>query len=204
MITIIDFGVGNLGSIQNMLKKIGYKSVITSNIQEINNAQKLILPGVGKFDYAMQQLAERNFIDVLNKKVLLEKTPILGICLGVQIFTKGSEEGKLPGLGWFDAETLKFNFEPNSNLKIPNMGWHDIHIKKESKLLQGLPANSRFYFVHSYYLKCNNSQDGILSATYGFEYVCAIEKENIVGVQFHPEKSHRFGMKLLQNFAELY
>src|SRR3989344_4495913 len=194
MITIIDFGVGNLGSIQNMLKKIGYKSVITSNIQEINNAQKLILPGVGKFDYAMQQLAERNFIDVLNKKVLLEKTPILGICLGVQIFTKGSEEGKLPGLGWFDAETLKFNFEPNSNLKIPNMGWHDIHIKKESKLLQGLPANSRFYFVHSYYLKCNNSQDGILSATYGFEYVCAIEKENIVGVQFHPEKSHRFGM----------
>jgi glutamine amidotransferase len=204
MVTIIDYGTGNLGSIQNMLKKIGCKSIITSNINEIENSEKLLLPGVGKFDFGMQQLIDRNILEVLNKKVLIEKTPILGICLGVQLFTQKSEEGLLPGLGWFNSETIKFKIDTNSNYKIPNMGWQNITKKKESKLLSGLPANARFYFVHSYHLKCNSPDDILLEANYSYNYTCAIEKENIVGVQFHPEKSHKFGMKILQNFVELY
>jgi glutamine amidotransferase len=204
MVTIIDYGTGNLGSIQNMLKKIGCKSIITSNINEIENSEKLLLPGVGKFDYGMQQLIDRNILEVLNKKVLIEKTPILGICLGVQLFTQKSEEGLLPGLGWFNSETIKFKIDTSSNYKIPNMGWQNITKKKESKLLSGLPANARFYFVHSYHLKCNSPDDILLEANYSYNYTCAIEKENIVGVQFHPEKSHKFGMKILQNFVELY
>lgn len=204
MISIIDYGAGNVGSIQNMLKRIGHKSVITSNIQDIENATKIILPGVGSFDYGMQQLTERKIIDVLNRKVLDQKTPILGICLGVQFFTRKSEEGKLAGLGWFDAETVKFHFDKKELLKIPNMGWHNVYKKRDSKILNSLPDESRFYFVHSYHLKCCNENDEILAANYGYEYTCAIEKENIVGVQFHPEKSHKFGMQLLQNFVELY
>ena len=204
MITIIDYGVGNIGSIQNMLNKIGHDSIITSDPDEIEASKKLILPGVGKFDYGIQQLRERNIIEVLNKKVLGDKVPILGICLGLQLFTKKSEEGDTPGLDWIDAETVKFKFKNQPNLKIPNMGWLNTEVKKESKLFTDMPLDPRFYFVHSYHLKCATSQNVILSATYGYEYTCAIEKENILGVQFHPEKSHKFGMKLLQNFVELY
>lgn len=204
MVTIIDYGAGNLGSIQNMLKKIGCRSFITSQPNEIKDADKLILPGVGKFDFGMQQLIDRQLLEILNNKVLVEKTPILGICLGAQLLTQKSEEGKLDGLGWFDAETIKFKIDANSKLKIPNMGWQNVVVKKQSKMLTGLPNDSRFYFVHSYHLKCNNPQDVILEASYSYNYACAIEKENIVGVQFHPEKSHKFGMKILQNFIELY
>jgi glutamine amidotransferase len=204
MVTIIDYGVGNLGSIQNMLKKIGVEAIVTANISDIESAEKLILPGVGSFDYGMQQLAERDYISVLNQKILNNKTPILGVCLGVQLFTKKSEEGNINGLGWFDAETIKFKFDTSSNLKIPNMGWQDVIVKKSSKLTQNLPEDSRYYFVHSYHLKCRHNEDVILSSNYGYEFACGIEKGNIVGVQFHPEKSHKFGMALLKNFVELY
>jgi imidazole glycerol-phosphate synthase subunit HisH len=203
MITIVDYGAGNLGSIQNMLKKIGVESTITSDKSKIESAEKLILPGVGSFDYGMQQLNERDLIQVLNQKVLVNKTPILGICLGVQLFTKKSEEGKIDGLGWFDADTVKFNFPAESHLKIPNMGWQEVIIKKQSKLTQNLPDDARFYFVHSYHLSAKEN-DVILTANYGYEYACGLEKENIVGVQFHPEKSHKFGMTILKNFAENY
>lgn len=203
MITIIDYGAGNLGSIQNMLKKIGVESKITSDKIDIERATKLILPGVGSFDYGMQQLHQNELVDILNDKVLGQQTPILGICLGVQLFTKKSEEGELKGLGWFDAETIKFKFD-DTKLKIPNMGWQDVEIKKESPLTKNLPSDARFYFVHSYHLKANNPTDIMLNANYGYEYVCGLEKDNIVGVQFHPEKSHKFGMTLLKNFAEQY
>lgn len=204
MVTIIDYGVGNLGSIHNMLKKIGINSIITSDIDIIENASKLILPGVGKFDYGIQELQNKNLIPILNKKVILEKTPILGICLGLQLFSKSSEEGKLPGLGWIDAETIKFRHDKNSKLKTPNMGWHNVHLKKESKLTKDLNIDSRFYFVHSYHINCRSTSDILMSTSYGYEYTSAIEKENIVGVQFHPEKSHKFGMQLLKNFINNY
>jgi len=204
MLTIIDYGVGNLGSIQNMLKKIGVDSLITSDIAEIEKADKLILPGVGKFDYGITQLQNKNIIPILNEKVLIKKTPILGICLGVQLFSKKSEEGELPGLAWIDADTIRFKLDEKSSLKIPNMGWHDVSIKKESKLTQNLGSNSRFYFVHSFHLKCSNTHDELMTTTYGYDYPSAIEKDNILGVQFHPEKSHKFGMQLLKNFIENY
>ncbi len=203
MITIVDYGLGNLASIKNMLKKIHISSVITSDPNLIANSTKLILPGVGSFDFGMEQLKQLDLISILNQKVLIEKTPILGICLGMQLLTKRSEEGVLSGLGWIDAETLKFDFPSHENLKVPNMGWNEVSIQKKSRLTQNLENNSRFYFVHSYYVKCNIEEDTLLKTNYGIEYTCAIEKENIFGVQFHPEKSHKFGMHILNNFSKI-
>jgi imidazole glycerol-phosphate synthase subunit HisH len=204
MITIIDYGCGNLGSIQNMIKKIGGQSIISSDKDAIANAQKLILPGVGSFDTGISNLHERGLWDILNKKVQVEKTPILGICLGMQLMTKGSEEGKLPGLGWIDAKTIRFNLS-NMPVKrtIPNMGWNYISVQKQSILFKDMYEHPKFYFVHSYYVMCNNAEDKLATADYGINYDCAFEKGNIYGVQFHPEKSHKYGMKLLQNFLGL-
>jgi glutamine amidotransferase len=204
MVTIIDYKVGNIGSIQNMIKRIGTDAIVSSREVDIKNAEKLILPGVGSFDYGMTQLSNSGLIDVLNQKVLIEKTPILGICLGAQMFTNGSEEGSLKGLSWIDAETKKFKFSDNQKIKVPHMGWNEVVLKKESLLFKDMYLNPRFYFVHSYYLKANTSDDVLTETNYGFDFVSALEKENIVGVQFHPEKSHKFGMKILNNFISYY
>ena len=204
MITIIDYGAGNLGSIQNMIRKIGFKSKISSNKEDILIAEKLILPGVGSFDFGMNQLNKSGLIDILNLKVLEEKIPILGICLGVQLFTNQSEEGDLKGLSWFNAETVKFNFNESNKLKIPHMGWNEVIKIKDSRLLEDMSLESRYYFVHSYHLKCNDPKDALLETNYGYNFVSAIEKNNIVGVQFHPEKSHKFGMEILYNFIQNY
>lgn len=202
MITIVDYGAGNIGSIQNMIRKIGGMAIVSSKEEDILNAEKLILPGVGSFDYGMRQLNESGLISALNKKVLEEKVPILGICLGVQLFTKGSEEGDLPGLSWFDAETVKFNIPSEQKLKVPHMGWNEIVKKKDSMLLEDMYSDPRFYFVHTYHLKCNILSDVLTETIYGYNFVSALEKENIVGVQFHPEKSHKFGMKIFNNFIK--
>lgn len=204
MITIIDYGAGNIGSIQNMIRKIGFQAAVTSKASEIMNAEKLILPGVGSFDYGMQQLIDSGLIDTINQKVLVEKVPILGICLGVQLFTNGSEEGNLKGLSWFDAETVKFNIPGELKLKVPHMGWNGVKLRKESKLFTEMYDDPRFYFVHTYHLKCNNEEDCLTDTNYGYSFASALEKENIVGVQFHPEKSHKFGMKILSNFIQYY
>ena len=201
MTVIIDYGLGNLGSIANMIKKVGHKSIITSDLEEIKNATKLILPGVGSFDNGMRNLAELGMIEVLNQKVLVEKTPILGICLGMQLMTKSSEEGTLAGLGWLDAQTKKF---VSDTLKIPHMGWNIIKHQKKSKLFDECESEKRFYFVHSYCVSCNNQEDIHANTNYTQDFVSSFEKENIVGVQFHPEKSHKFGMNLLKNFLEKY
>lgn len=204
MITIIDYGIGNVGSIKNMLKKIGQKSIVTSVKEDILASDKLILPGVGAYDHGIEQLYRSNLIDTLNQKVIKDKTPILGICLGMQLFSKGSEEGSKQGLGWINAYTQKFRFNDEINLPVPHMGWNELRKNKDSKLLTGLPINSRFYFVHSYHLNCEDPSDILFTSNYGYEFACGIEKDNILGVQFHPEKSHKFGMQLLKNFAELY
>ncbi|MCF6365355.1 MAG: imidazole glycerol phosphate synthase subunit HisH [Bacteroidales bacterium] len=206
MLTIIDYKAGNVRSIQNMLKKIGVKSIISDKVEDIQNAEKLILPGVGSFDYGMQQLENSKLIDVLNKKVLEEKTPILGICLGVQLFTKGSTEGQKQGLGWFDAETVAFDKSKlPEHYKIPHMGWAEINYNENCKLFQNLhELPPRFYFVHSYHLKANNEKDIIATTNYGYEFTVGLKKENIIGVQFHPEKSHKFGMQVLRNFVEFF
>ena len=165
-------------------------------------AKKLILPGVGSFDAAVQELKKRKLLSILNKKVLGEKIPVLGICLGMQLICTSSEEGLEKGLGWIDAQCHKFKFGHNSNLKIPCMGWNYIKYKKNNSLFTGL-NNQKYYFVHSYHAVCQYSKNSIASAEYGYEYTVAIHKDNIYGVQFHPEKSHKYGMQLLKNFSDI-
>lgn len=201
MIIVIDYGMGNLGSIANMIKKVGYKCIITSDLEEIKKATKLILPGVGSFDNGMKNLENLGMIEVLNQKVLVEKTPILGICLGMQLMTKSSEEGNLVGLGWIDAQTKRF---VSDTLKIPHMGWNIIKHQKESKLFDESESEKRFYFVHSYFVSCNQKADILTNTNYTQDFVSSFEKDNVIGVQFHPEKSHKFGMDLIKNFLENY
>ncbi|MDF2645166.1 MAG: wbuY [Paenibacillus sp.] len=203
MITIVNYGLGNLGSIVNMFKRLGVESMITSELHLIEQATKLILPGVGHFDAAMKKIDAMQMRDVLEKKVLIEKTPILGICLGMQLLTNGSEEGSSKGLGWIDAETIRFDFPDRPELKIPHMGWNLASESNPCRLTQGFDEETRFYFVHSYRVNVNNADNSMLRTTYGVKFDSGIQKDNIYGVQFHPEKSHKFGMKLMRNFADL-
>lgn len=203
MIAIIDYGAGNIGSISNMLKRLGTKSMVTSRPEEIAAADKLILPGVGSFDYGISSLRNSGLIASLTNKVVIEKTPILGICLGAQLMTQRSEEGELPGLGWFDAKVSKFSFAPESNLRVPHMGWNFINVEQENQLSVNLPAKSRFYFVHSYFLSANNESDVMMTTRYGREFASGLARENIYAVQFHPEKSHKFGLQLFKNFLAI-
>lgn len=202
MIVIVNYGMGNLGAIFNMLKKIGAEAMVSSAAEDIGHADKLILPGVGAFDNGMKNLNDSGLTKVLNQKVIKEKTPVLGICLGVQLFSKRSEEGRLPGLGWLDMETARFDFKQNNNnLKIPHMGWNTITIKKPGYLTDNMYEEPRFYFVHSYHLVCHDRKDILTTTVHGYEFVSSVQRDNIIGVQFHPEKSHKFGLKLLSNFA---
>lgn len=202
MITIVDYGMGNLYSIKNMLKKIGVQSILTSDTSLIEKADKLILPGVGAFDRAMKSLHALNLVDILNKKVVIEKIPILGVCLGLQLMTKSSDEGSEKGLGWFDAESVKFNF-PNGDFKIPHIGWNVVNPENKNLLFNSSFDEQRFYFVHSYYIKSYNQAEIAATSFYGNKFTCALNSANIFGVQFHPEKSHRFGMALLTKFSSL-
>lgn len=204
MIVIIDYGMGNQKSIFNMLVKVGGQAKISSDINDIALANKLILPGVGAFDYGMQQLRKLGLIDVLNTRVIGDKVPILGICLGVQLFSRRSEEGRLSGLGWIEADTIRFQLPSNSNLKIPHMGWNELNIKIEDPLFKNMYDSPRFYFVHSYHISNECPEISIAGTSlHGYEFVAAIQQNNIYGTQFHPEKSHKFGMRLLQNFVEM-
>lgn len=203
-IIIIDYGLGNLGSMLNMTKKISENVIVSSDHDIIAKADKLILPGVGSFDSGMRNLIERNMIPLLNKKILEEKVPILGVCLGMQLLGIRSEEGKLPGLGWLDAETIRFKFQDeNADLKIPHMGWNQLTVRQSHPLFSGLEDNNRFYFVHSYHFVCTKPDNILATTSYGVGFTSAVVKDNIMGVQFHPEKSHKFGMRLLKNFTEL-
>ena len=205
MITIIDYEMGNVGSIANMLKYIGVESTIESNPDKIKNASKILLPGVGSFDTAINKIKEKNLLEVLNEKALKEQVPVLGICLGMQLLTNGSEEGEEQGLGWIPAKTIAFKDRIDSSLKIPHMGWNLVKKAQESSLTKEFELfdESRFYFVHSYFVEVEDEQNSILKTDYGVEFDSAIAKDNIFGAQFHPEKSHKFGMKLFENFARL-
>jgi imidazole glycerol-phosphate synthase subunit HisH len=205
VLVIVDYGVGNLASIQNMLKRIGFQSLITSDINVIANADKLILPGVGSYDVCVNKLNESHLKPVLEQKVLIEKKPILGICVGMQLLFSASEEGIEKGFHWIKGTNVKFKKEcMDSVQKIPHMGWTDVTMRKPSKLLKGLENESRFYFVHSYHAIVEDASDTLLEANYGYNFTAAVEKDNILGVQFHPEKSHRFGMKLFENFVNYF
>lgn len=201
MIVIIDYGMGNLRSILNKIEKMGFDAIISSESVDIQRADKLILPGVGSFDSGMDNLKKYELISSLTKKVIEEKTPILGICLGMQLLTKSSEEGTKAGLSWVNASCKKFNFDTRAlNLKIPHMGWNSISIRKEDPLLENISTGSKFYFVHSYHVVCNDPTILLATVEYGHEVTSIIKKENIYGTQFHPEKSHTEGLTLLKNF----
>lgn len=201
MISIVDYGIGNVASIANMLRKSGVAVEITGSPDSLRRAEKLVLPGVGAFDNGMLRLRERGLDEVLTDCVLGAKTPILGICLGMQLFSRGSEEGQERGLGWIDANCVRF--APSTaapNLKVPHMGWNSVRVQA-STFAPFVAPDARFYFVHSYHVRCDHEEDIAATSEYGGTFVAALQRGNIYGAQFHPEKSHRFGMHLLRSFA---
>ena len=199
MITIVDYGVGNLGSLLNMFNFLRIKAKIESDVKNISRAKKLILPGVGAFDTAMKKINEvLGLRSVLNEHAVIHHTPILGVCLGMQLMMNGSEEGKLPGFGWIEGSAHKF---PHTRTeKVPHVGWNMAYTSKSDPITEALPNDPRYYFSHSYYVKVKNEHDSLLSTNYGITFDSGVRRNNIIGVQFHPEKSHKFGMALLKNF----
>lgn len=204
MITIIDYGVGNINAFYNIYKNLGIVVKIAKSSKELVGASKLILPGVGHFDYAMTKFKDSGMINNVTEMVLNSNIPILGICVGMQMLAQSSEEGVLPGLGWVDGEVKKINSSLlQQTTRLPHMGWNDINVTKQTPLFGGLESSSLFYFLHSYYFKCHNNHDIISTSFYGENFTSSVNYLNIYGVQFHPEKSHRNGIKLLENFAKL-
>ena len=200
MIVVVDYGVGNISSVLNMLKKIGAEAKVSKSVDDIVSADKFLLPGVGAFDAGMEKLTATGLIPILEEQVMSHKKPVLGICLGAQMLGRSSEEGSAPGLGWIDMEVKRF--EPKPLRKIPHMGWNFVSKCKDHPMLEELDELSRFYFVHSYYMQPQNKEDILLTTNYEQVFVTAVARENIIGVQFHPEKSHKYGMQLLHNFAK--
>ncbi|MFC1584835.1 imidazole glycerol phosphate synthase subunit HisH [Fibrobacterota bacterium] len=202
MVVIIDYGLGNLRSIHYKLQKSKIESVISSSLQDIKTADKLILPGVGNFATGMANLIELGLIPLLHEKVIDGSTPILGICLGMQLFSLRSDEGGAEGLGWIDGETRRFDFNGRiSNPPIPHVGWNTITVKNRHDLLEDISEDQEFYFTHSYHVCCKKPEQIAAVTDYGYEFVSAVCRGNIFGTQFHPEKSHRRGFEIIKNFA---
>lgn len=202
MITIVDYGVGNLRSVVNMLRKVGVDCRVSGERQDIAEADKLILPGVGHFRHGMERLHSSGLVDCLNEFALEKRKPVLGICLGAQILGKGSDEApNVEGLGWVDMHCHRF--PKAEGFRVPHMGWSDVEPVLENSLLSLDGEKQRFYFVHSFYMLCERQGDILAETEYGFRYTCAVWNENIIGTQFHPEKSHRFGMELMRRFAAI-
>ncbi len=199
-ILILDYGMGNIHSLSKKLSNFKINSIISDSYIDLQKADKIILPGVGHFGKAMNNLIKMKYQDALNEVVLVHKKPILGICLGMQLMALESEEGNAAGLGWFDAKVQKFNVNNTIKYKVPHVGWNQVSIQKNSLLMKEIPDNSEFYFVHSYHFVCNQQIDVLNISEYDYKFVSAVEKDNIFGVQYHPEKSHVFGEQLLKNF----
>ena len=204
MIALIDYGVGNIRAFTNIYKRLDIPIKIALRVEDLTGVTKLILPGVGAFDHAMKQLEQSGMRPRLDELVVQNKVPVVGICVGMQMLAQSSNEGILPGLGWIDASVKKFDESKISySTHLPHMGWNDVKPVKENGILQGLETDAKFYFLHSYYFHCNDPRDTIAITDYGIEFACAVNNNNIYGVQFHPEKSHQYGIRLLNNFANL-
>lgn len=203
MIGIIDYGVGNIKAFCNIYEQLNIPFKIVTNLDDFSNVSKLILPGVGSFDHAMTSLQNSGMKEKLDELVLEKKLPVIGICVGMQMLANSSEEGVLKGLGWIDAVVKKFDKTKIKSGPLPHMGWNTLNIKKDNKIFQNLEEEPRYYFLHSYYFECSNSEDVIATANYGEEFDCLVNYENIYGIQCHPEKSHHNGIQLLKNFGEL-
>jgi glutamine amidotransferase len=204
MITIIDYGVGNIFAFQNVYKRLDIPTRIAKTHEDLVGAKKLVLPGVGSFDYAMNQLNASGMREQLDELVIEKKIPVIGICVGMQMMGNRSAEGSLDGLKWIDSEILKFDESLiQQRTKLPHMGWNDVTPIGNHPLFSGLEKGSIFYFLHSYFFKCNNPTESIAVSDYGISFTSAVNRDNVFGIQFHPEKSHQFGEKLLHNFAML-
>jgi len=204
MLVIVDYGVGNLGSMGNMLRKIGCPAKISADPDDVLAADKLILPGVGAFDQGIESLRRRGLADALTKQVIERGIPLLGVCLGMQLLGSASEEGSMAGLGFIEAKTVRFpNHVDDVPLRVPHMGWNVVRPQKDDLLFHGLESQNRFYFVHSYHVDCADPEIVLGFTPYAEDFVSVLRQGNVWGVQFHPEKSHRFGMQLLKNFVGL-
>lgn len=201
-ISVIDYEAANIGSVIRMLEKAGARPLRASTPEEIATARRIILPGVGAFDHGMEQLHKRGLVEALNDAALHRRVPVMGICLGMQLMCKGSEEGERPGLGWMDATVEKFSFATGVRLPVPHMGWNTVRLCKANPLLPDLEDRTRFYFVHSYKVRCAREEDVIAKSHYGVDFDSIFGRDNLFGAQFHPEKSHRYGMQLLANFLK--
>lgn len=204
MITIIDYGVGNINAFVNVYKRLSIATKIAKTASDLNDAQKIILPGVGHFDHAMSELINSGMREKLDELVMVKKIPVIGICVGMQMMGHSSDEGKLAGLGWIDALVKKFDETQIKQVtRLPHMGWNDVNPVISNPLFEGLEKDALFYFLHSYYFKCNNTSDILATSEYGEQFACAAHHQNVYGIQFHPEKSHHYGETLLHNFAKL-
>jgi glutamine amidotransferase len=204
MITIVDYGLGNIRAFLNVFKRLNIEATTATGADDLRNASKVILPGVGAFDHAMHRLTQSGMRQALDELVLRRGVPILGVCVGMQILGRDSDEGSLPGLGWIDGRVRTLaSLMPAATLPVPHMGWNDARSVAGNRLFDHLGSSARFYFLHSYYFQCARDEDAIAVAEYGREFACAVNARNVFGVQFHPEKSHHDGVQLLKNFAEI-
>jgi glutamine amidotransferase len=204
MITIVDYGLGNIRAFLNVYRRLNIEVRTATNAEELRNATKVILPGVGSFDHAMKQLGQSGMRETLDDLALRQRVPILGVCVGMQMFARSSDEGALPGLGWIQGRVKALeSLVAAGDLPVPHMGWNDVRVVSNNRLFDGVGADARFYFLHSYYFDCDREQDAVAVSSYGKDFACAVGVENLVGVQFHPEKSHQFGIRLLKNFEEM-
>lgn len=201
-LTVADFGVGNVASIMNMARRIGAAAILTDDASIIRAAQRLVLPGVGAFDHGIRQLRARGLFDLVREKAAAG-TPLLGVCLGMQMLARGSEEGREHGLGLIDGECRRFAFSEGTPLRIPHVGWNEPTVVRDNPLLSAEGTTPRFYFTHGYHLVCEREEDVLATVDYGYAFPAIVGRGNVFGVQFHPEKSHRFGMELLRRFSEV-
>jgi glutamine amidotransferase len=204
MIHIVDYGLGNIRAFLNVYRRLNIEARTAENADGLRGATHVILPGVGHFDHAMDRLEASGMREPLEELVSDRQVPVLGICVGMQILATSSDEGTRPGLGWIDAHVRAFSgWEPTKSLPMPHMGWNDVVPRGEHALFGKMDGDCRFYFLHSYFFECQQPEDVLAEAEYGAPFACAVRRGNVMGVQFHPEKSHHFGTRLLQNFAEL-
>lgn len=204
MIAIINYGVGNIRAFKNIYDKLNVPVKIAEKYTDLVNVDKIILPGVGAFDHAMFKLNSSGMRDLIDELVLVKKMPVIGICVGMQMLANKSNEGESQGLGWIDAEVKKFDVSKIIyKTHLPHMGWNDVSTVGSNPLFNGLNSHAKFYFLHSYYFDCKENQNIIAKAEYGIDFACAVNRDNIFGVQFHPEKSHNYGIELLKNFSKL-